>query len=179
MEIKIECSHTELWPIEKLVPNPKNPNTHPAEQIKRLAEIIKYTGFRSPIVVSGRSGFVIKGHGRLLAAQSLGMVQIPVDVQKYENEAQEWSDMIADNRLAELSTVDNIQLAELLSDLPDIEFTGFTEDEMSKILEGIGTDIIDESEKESEEQDPEKSNCDIECPACGHVFESRSKVTEN
>lgn len=59
--------------IEKLVGNPRNPNKHPQNQIELLAKIIKAQGWRNPIVVSRRSGFVVKGHGRLEAARLLGL----------------------------------------------------------------------------------------------------------
>jgi hypothetical protein len=68
--VKVECAYNELWPIERLKENPRNPNTHPQKQIDLLAKIIRETGWRSPIVVSARSGYVVKGHGRLLAARA-------------------------------------------------------------------------------------------------------------
>jgi hypothetical protein len=135
--IEIKCSYTEMRDIETIVPHPRNPNTHPAEQIKRLAKIIEHTGFRSPIVISKRSGFVIKGHGRLMAAKALQMDAVPVDIQDYTDEAQEWSDMIADNRIAELSEIDNSLLIDLLNDIPDPEFTGFTDVEIGELFETI------------------------------------------
>ena len=95
-DIPIFCAHTELVDIEKLVPNPRNPNRHPESQISLLAKIIKGQGFRNPIVVSKRSGFVIKGHGRLDAAKLLEMSAVPVDFQDYESEAAEWADMVSD-----------------------------------------------------------------------------------
>ena len=84
-DIPIFCAHTEIVETEKLIPNPKNPNRHPEAQIKLLAKIIKAQGFRNPIVVSKRSGFVIKGHGRLDAAKLLEMLTVPVDFQELEN----------------------------------------------------------------------------------------------
>jgi hypothetical protein len=135
MEIKINCSYSKMENIYSVIPNPRNPNRHPDDQIKRLAEIIKFTGFRSPIVISSRSGFVVKGHGRLMAANLLKMEYVPVDIQDYESEAQEFSDMIADNRIAELSEIDNAALSELLGELPEIDFTGFTDFEIEKIFQ--------------------------------------------
>jgi ParB-like chromosome segregation protein Spo0J len=127
-DILIHCAHTELVEIDKLVEHPRNPNKHPESQIKLLAKIIKAQGFRNPIVVSKRSGFIIKGHGRLAAAKLLEMERVPVDVQDYENEAAEWADMIADNKIAELSENDDEELKALLAELDgqiDIELTGF------------------------------------------------------
>ena len=94
MDIKIHCAYDELKNIAEVIPNPRNPNTHPEKQLKLLAKIIEAHGWRSPITVSKRSGFVIRGHGRLMAAQMLGCEVVPVDLQDYASEAEEWADMI-------------------------------------------------------------------------------------
>lgn len=98
--MEIKCAYTELVDVSKLVPNPKNNNKHPIDQIKRLAKIIDFQGQRSPIVVSNRSGFIVKGHGRLEAIKLLGWEKCAVDYQDYESEAQEYADMTADNEIA-------------------------------------------------------------------------------
>lgn len=136
-EPKIYCSYTTLEPTESLVENPRNPNRHPDDQIVALAKIIRHQGWRNPIVVSKRSGFVIKGHGRLLAARMLELESVPVDFQDYENEAAEWADMIADNKIAELSNIDESGLNALLTELNgqiDLDLTGFTGAELTDIL---------------------------------------------
>lgn len=101
-EIAIHCAYDELKSIAEVVPNPRNPNTHPEKQVKLLAKIIEAHGWRAPITVSKRSGFVIRGHGRLAAAQLLGCETVPVDLQDYKNDAEEWADMIADKSVAEM-----------------------------------------------------------------------------
>lgn len=139
MDIPVYCSHTEMVPVEKVICNPRNPNTHPEKQVTLLAKIIKAQGWRNPIVVSKRSGFVVKGHCRLAAAQELGLEMVPVDYQEYENEAAEWADMIADNRVAELAEADDDVLKGLLEELSaqeiDIDLTGFTAPDISALLE--------------------------------------------
>ncbi len=75
--VNVFCAYDEIVQIEELKPNPKNPNTHPDEQIKMLADIIAQTGWRAPITVSTRSGFIVKGHGRLKAAQLAGCESAP------------------------------------------------------------------------------------------------------
>ncbi len=141
-DIPIFCAHTELVDVEKLVPNPRNPNRHPESQIKLLAKIIKAQGFRNPIVVSKRSGFVIKGHGRLDAAKLLEMLAVPVDFQTYESEAAEWADMIADNRIAEIAETDEDELKALLTELDgkiDLDLTGFDGDSLDDLLDRLET----------------------------------------
>ena len=156
--VSIFCAHTELVDIDKLVPNPRNPNRHPQSQIKLLAKIIRTQGFRNAIVVSKRSGFVTKGHGRLDAARLLEMPRVPVDLQDYENEAAEWADMIADNRIAELSENDEDALKQLLQELDgaiDLELTGFDEDSLDDILDRLETD---EGDPESNTVTPPPAN---------------------
>ena len=88
-------------------------------------------------MVSKRSGFVIKGHGRLLAARMLGEESVPVDYQEYASEAAEWADMVADNKIAELSSIDEHELNALIRELDgqiDLELTGFNEGELNDIL---------------------------------------------
>jgi len=138
--VPVHCAHTELVEIDKLVEHPRNPNKHPESQIKLLAKIIKAQGFRNPIVVSKRSGFIIKGHGRLAAARLLEMDRVPVDYQAYDNEAAEWADMVADNRIAELSETDDDELKALLAELDgqiDMDLTGFDETSLDEILDRL------------------------------------------
>ncbi len=116
-EPKTYCAHTELVDIAALVENPRNPNRHPEKQIAALAKIIQYQGWRNPIVVSKRSGFIVKGHGRLLAARLLKLEQVASDYQDYDNEASEWADMVADNRIAELAEIDQDELSSIVSEL--------------------------------------------------------------
>ena len=136
--VPVWCSHDDIRDLASLVPNPKNPNTHPLPQIKLLGKIIKEQGWRGPITVSLRSGMIVKGHGRREAALQAGLVSCPVDLQEYESEAAEHADMIADNRIAELAEMDAGKLSDLLNELKvmdlDMELTGFTEDEFEKLL---------------------------------------------
>ncbi len=55
----------------------KNAKTHPEDQVKKIADSIKKYGFNQPIVVDS-DNVIIVGHGRLLAAVSLGMETVPV-----------------------------------------------------------------------------------------------------
>lgn len=137
-KIKIHCSHTELRDPTSLVEHPRNYNTHPAEQIRLLAKIVQHQGWRNPITVSKRSGFVVKGHGRLAAAMLLKTEKVPVDVQDYKDEASEVADMIADNRIAELAEADTDALKGLLLDDVfddfDLDLTGFDAEEINSLL---------------------------------------------
>ena len=130
-KVPVWCAHDKIVSCVELKPNPKNPNTHPASQIELLGKIIKEQGWRAPITVSNRSGYIVKGHGRLEAAFRVGIEKAPVDYQDYESEAAEHADMVADNRLAELASLDDNKLSALMAELSDFdidaELTGFTD----------------------------------------------------
>lgn len=151
----IFCAHDELVAIERVIGNPRNPNMHPSEQIALLAKIIGSQGWRAPITVSRRSGFVVRGHGRLAAAKLLGLDTVPVDFQDYESEAAEWADLIADNRIAELAEPDMPMLLDLLQELDtgdfDMELTGFDFENLERLL----TSFADADAEVEEDDVPE------------------------
>lgn len=137
MDIQVYCAHSRMVDIEAMVENPRNPNKHSDKQISLLAKIIKSQGWRNPIVVSNRSGFIVKGHCRLAAARLLGVESVPVDYQDYETEAAEWADMIADNKIAELSNMDEQMLNGLMQELEgeiDLALTGFDDAAITAML---------------------------------------------
>lgn len=139
--VPVFCAHDAIVDVAKLVPNPKNPNQHPDSQIQLLGRIIRQTGWRQPITVSKRSGFIVKGHGRLAAALLEGVKEAPVDYQNYTTEAEEYADLVADNRIAELAETDNKLLADILADIDTgeipMELTGYTEDEVANLVTAL------------------------------------------
>lgn len=150
--MKIACAHTKLVTLEHLIENPKNPNTHPEKQIELLAKIIDYQGQRSPIVVSNRSGFITKGHGRLAALRLLGWNQAAVDYQDYENEAMEYADVVADNKIAELAKHDDVIMIDSIKDLDlgddfDLDLFGMPDFELPevKVLDDANEDNVPEN----------------------------------
>ena len=140
MEIPVYCAHTSMIDPATLKPNPVNPNRHSAHQIQLLASIIQDQGWRNPVTVSKRSGLIVRGHGRLEAALLIGCETIPVDEQDYASDAEELSDLLADNRLSELSELDEGDLRRVLRTIQesdpdfDIELSGFMEDEIRKLM---------------------------------------------
>ena len=146
-EIEIHCKHSKLEDIANLVPHPQNPNKHPDKQIALLAKIIRHSGWRSPIVVSKRSGFIVSGHGRLEAAKLLNVQTVPIDVQDFKTEAEEFAHLVADNRIAELAEMSDNKLTELLSVLSetdiDMDVTGFDQASLNALLAPLQDDPPD------------------------------------
>lgn len=150
----VYCKYDALVDPEKLVPNPNNPNKHPERQIELLSRIIRGQGWRAAITVSNRSGYIVRGHGRLQAAKILNVTQVPVEYQDYANEAEEHADMIADNKLAELAEIDKKMLKVLVADIKaadfDVSLTGIDSEELMKLLadnEGVPSPVPETPKK--------------------------------
>ncbi|MDD4479457.1 MAG: DNA methyltransferase [Mesotoga sp.] len=138
--IPVWCSFDEIVPVVSLIDNPKNPNHHPEAQIKKGAKIIKGNGWRQAIVISKRSGWITKGHGRKLFAIEAGVSEVPVDYQDYESEAAEWADVLADNELALEAEIDLVEVKDILDSIPDIDvdLTGYNIDQLMADIEAQG-----------------------------------------
>lgn len=118
---RLQCSYDKLINIDDLHPNPNNPNEHSEIQVLRLAEIMKANRVRRPIRVSIRSGLMTVGHCELQAFRVNGWDYAPVDFQEYENEAEEFSDMVADNALASYSKLNMSKINDVVTTLgPDM-----------------------------------------------------------
>ncbi len=125
--------------VESLKPHPKNARLHSAEQVKQIADSIQKFGFTHPIVVSGN--VILAGHGRVAAAKSIGMTDVPaVDVAGWDPIKQR-AFVIADNKIAQNSTWDPDKLADELAALSDANFDldllGFSDEEITNILSGV------------------------------------------
>lgn len=162
--VPVFCAHDAIVDVAKLVPNPKNPNQHPDNQIQLLGRIIRQTGWRAPITVSKRSGFIVKGHGRLAAALLEGMKEAPVDYQTYTNDAEEYADLVADNRIAELAETDQKLLADIFADIDTgeipMELTGYTEDEVENLVTALAEALhndLNEPDEVPELPEPEET----------------------
>jgi len=153
--------------IKKITPNPKNTNIHSREQIERLAKIINYQGFRSPIVVSNLSGYIVAGHARLEAAKELGLTKVPVSYQDFTDMEQEFAHLNADNAIASWAEIDMSLVNDAVRNLDlsiDLDFLGFKnynfkEQELKNSNSEIDTDDL-------------TKDLDITCPKCGFEFES-------
>jgi len=159
---EIRAKEIVMVPIADLRPNPKNRNRHSDEQIEQLAKIIEYQGFRIPLVVSNRSGLLIAGHGRLMAAKKAGMNVVPVIYQDFENESAEYAAQVSDNAIASWAELD---LSGIHTDLPDL--APFDLD-----LLGIKNFQLEPSETDIEIGEPGiGSEPDVsQCPNCGHIL---------
>ena len=139
-DIPVYCAFDAIVELADLRPNPKNPNQHPDSQIELLAKVIRAQGWRAPVTVSTRSGLIVRGHGRYMAAKIIGC-PAPVDYQHYESEEAELADLVADNRLAELAEVDDALLAAIMAGLNDADYdtelTGYDAELTAALIAGL------------------------------------------
>jgi DNA modification methylase len=139
----------QQWAIERLTPYARNARTHSDAQVAQLAASIREWGWTTPILVSPDGG-VIAGHGRLLAARQLGMVNVPVIVAEGWSEPKTRAYVLADNQLALQAGWDNELLALELGELGelgfDLDLTGFGEDEIAALTPGGTEGLTDPDE---------------------------------
>ncbi len=137
-------THIERWPTEKLVPYARNARTHSEEQVAQIAASIVEFGFTNPIL-AGSDGVIVAGHGRLAAAQKLGLDSVPVVVLDHLTPTQRRALIIADNRIAENAGWDDamlrIELQSLQEDGFNLDITGFDADALAEIMAGEETTV--------------------------------------
>lgn len=112
---------SEARKITELIPYVANNRVHSDEQVTRIASSIKEFGFNQPIVIDEDS-VVLVGHGRLLAAQKLGLDKVPVFVVRGLSEAKKKAYRILDNKLQNDSSWDYQNLELELAQLTELGF---------------------------------------------------------
>jgi hypothetical protein len=105
-----------LIEISKIRVHPNNIKEHPEKQIKNLVQLIKWVGFKDPIVID-KTGEIKAGHGRLIAAKRLGMEKVPFVELEGLTKKQMDLFMYMDNQINESPWIkENVQL--LLQEIP-------------------------------------------------------------
>lgn len=138
-----KISDSKLTPIAFLVPDEKNPRTHPKTQLAQLRKSIAQFGFTQPILALS-DGKIVAGHGRREAALELGLTEVPVIIVDGWTKAQIKAYMIADNQIAlnsgwdeELLTLNLMELEEAKTaedeDL-SLEITGISAYSLKRLL---------------------------------------------
>lgn len=116
-------------PLDTLTPYARNSRTHSDQQIAQIAASIREFGFTNPVLVDGDGG-IIAGHGRVMAAQELGMDSVPCIVLDHLTETQKRAYVIADNKLALNAGWDydmlTVEFDELEKQGFSLELTGFS-----------------------------------------------------
>ena len=125
-----------------LIPYVNNSRTHSEQQVQQVASSIKEFGFTNPILID-EDGGIIAGHGRLMAAQLLGLDEVPTITLEGLTEAQRKAYVIADNKLAlnagwDFETL-KIEMESIAEDF-DLRLLGFDDQELANIIDGLSDD---------------------------------------
>ena len=144
--------------VADLVPYARNSRTHSDAQVAKLAASIKEFGFLNPIITDGDNG-IVAGHGRVMAAQKLGLETLPCIEAGHLTEAQKRAYIIADNRMALDAGWDDEMLRVEIGDLQeqgfDLSLTGFEVDEIDALFPDEPTEgLTDEDEVPEAPEEP-------------------------
>ena len=139
----------QLVPIEDVKPYPNNARVHDERSLEKLCNLIKETKFSVENAISvDKDMVIICGHGRLMAAQRLGMTMVPVIVRDDLSPKQVKLKRNGDNIVQDLSLFDNDKLWEDLDDIKDDYDLGDFGFEVPSF------DDLDEDEPEVMDEDP-------------------------
>lgn len=128
----------------------RNSRLHSQKQIEQIAASITEFGFTVPILIDDKN-MVLAGHARLEAARLLDMKHVPTITAIGWSDAQKMAYVIADNKLAENSDWDMELLKQELDDLKnfelDLDLTGFTHEEIKKLIPPEVENFLNDQEK--------------------------------
>ena len=159
MSLEINYINTDV-----LIPYVNNSRTHSDKQVTEIASSIKEFGFTNPVLID-KENTIIAGHGRLLASKKLGLKEVPTILLENLTEAQKKAYIIADNKLALNAGWDeellSIELKELDELGYDTSLTGFSEDELSDILDKPITKGLTDEDEVPEDVEPIVEKGDI------------------
>lgn len=138
--MKNTVNQIEQLKIADLIPYARNSRTHSDEQVAEIAASIREFGWTNPVLID-QKGTIVAGHGRVLAARKLGIETVPCIRLGELSPAQIRAYVIADNKIALNAGWDEDMLAAELAALKEEDFdlgmTGFTDDEISEIIEEL------------------------------------------
>ena len=128
---------------DALIPYARNSRTHSPEQVEQLGRSIQQFGFTNPVLIDEHNT-LIAGHGRVMAAQRIGLEVVTAIRLLHLTDAQRRAYVIADNKLAEQAGWDMGTLAREVEDLMaesfDVSLLGFGDDELAALLDEHGTE---------------------------------------
>jgi ParB-like chromosome segregation protein Spo0J len=133
--------------LAELKPHPRNARRHSAEQIAQLAGVMRRFGWTNPALID-EDDFIIAGHGRVQAAQTLGLVEGPTITIAGLTDHEKRELMLADNRIG-LNASWNVEtlraeLVQLRGDGTDLEALGFQRAEIDKLLPAADEIAVEE-----------------------------------
>ena len=129
---KIEIKYLDIADIKPYKNNPRKND----KAVDIVEKSIKEFGFKNPIVLD-KNNEIIVGHTRLRAAKKIGLTEVPVIFAEELTPEQVKAFRIMDNKSSEIAKWDFDLLKVEFESMQNLEFTGFTEAEIDKILDPI------------------------------------------
>ncbi len=123
-------------PISAIIPYERNNKIHSPEQINHIANSIAEFGFNQPIVID-ENNIVLVGHGRLLAAQKMGLDEVPTICIVDLTEAQKKAYRIIDNKVSADAPWDFEAVQSEIAALTEMDF------DMSEFMDGFTSPVAD------------------------------------
>jgi DNA modification methylase len=143
------ADQVQRWPLDRLTPYARNARTHSDTQVAQIAGSIQEWGWTVPVLVD-EDGTIIAGHGRVMAAQRLGLAEVPVMIAHGWSEAKRRAYVLADNKLAVNAGWDEamlrVELADLVGMGADLLLTGFSADEVAALTAEPNQGLTDPEE---------------------------------
>ena len=136
------ATNIEHIAIRDLKPWARNARTHSKKQVRQIADSIEQFGFTNPVLID-EGGTILAGHGRVAAAELLGMQEVPCLRFDHMTEVEKRTYVLADNKLALNAGWDEDLLAAELGALMsddldfDVELTGFSIPEIDNLMEAV------------------------------------------
>jgi ParB-like chromosome segregation protein Spo0J len=173
VDMQWPADRPERRKTESLIPYARNSRTHTDAQIGQIAASIREWGFTNPILIEPDGG-IIAGHGRVMAAQKLGLDEVPCIIAEGWSDAQKRAYVIADNKLALNAGWDDDALKLEFKELEALDFdltlTGFRVEELDGLFyEPEFAPGTEDDQGKLDELNPKM----VECPHCGGQFDSR------
>jgi hypothetical protein len=161
---------------EDLKPFAKNAKRHSPEQVEAIARSMESFGFLNPVLV-GPDMEIVAGHGRALAAKSLGLEFVPCIVLGHLTAQQRRAYVIADNRLSETGGGWDLDLLRSeLEELAEVDLGEFSMDDLEFDQLGIGGVAVDDAKEEWRRGMPEFEHKDRLGIACTVRFDDEAAM---
>ena len=149
--------------LDELKPYENNPRKN-AKAVQPVANSIAEFGFKVPMVIEA-DGTIVTGHTRYLAAQELGMDEVPCLIADDLTPEQVRAFRMADNKVGEFAAWDFSKLEDELAKLTELDMTLFGFDGDWDV--DLDAFFEDKEETPAKEVEPQK----VQCPHCGEWFE--------
>lgn len=167
--VEIKANEIKQFPLSELIPWEKNTHIHTKEQIDKLCELIKFHGWRDPIIADIKKNAdgnhdIVAGCGRYGAAQKLKLKTVPVVFQEFKTEEEKFTFSVSHNAIGKDQWA-KLDLGQINFDIGelgpfDVEMLGIKDFTVEPL------DRLDNDDDKKEEADKKT----VVCPECGYEF---------